>query len=84
MKTRIVQIGNSRGIRIPKQLLELTGLTGEVEVRVEKNTLIIKPITRTRAGWAEACKELHRRGEDKLATGIPPAATSFDQEAWEW
>jgi antitoxin MazE len=84
VKTRIVQIGNSRGIRIPKQLLEQSGLKGEVEVRVEKNTLIIKAVSRPRAGWAEACREMRKRGEDKMLDDFPTVATQFDQEGWEW
>lgn len=44
MKTRIVRIGNSRGIRIPKPLLEAAGLVGEVDVTAKRGTLIIRPI----------------------------------------
>ncbi len=83
MKTRIVQIGNSRGIRIPKQLLEQTGLKGEVDVRAEKNTLIIKAIAQPRAGWAEAARELAATGEDQLLDDGGPQP-KFDQEQWEW
>ena len=62
MKTRIVRIGNSRGIRIPKPLIEQTGLGDEVEIVVWGNALVISPATRPRAGWAEAFR-LAARGE---------------------
>lgn len=83
MKTRIVQIGNSRGIRIPKQLLEQSGLNGEVEIRADKNGIVITAPRRPRAGWAEAARELAESGEDQLLDdGGPPPR--FDEEQWEW
>ena len=83
MKTRIVQIGNSRGVRIPKQLLEQTGLNGEVEIRVEKNGIVITAPKKPRAGWAEAARELAETGEDALVNDGGPT-TRFDEEEWEW
>ena len=62
MITRIVRIGNSHGIRIPKPLLEQTGLSGEVEISVQDNALVIKSTKKPRAGWAEAFEEMARRG----------------------
>jgi antitoxin MazE len=61
--TRIVRIGNSQGIRIPKLLIEQTGLSGEVEISVAENSLIIRPATKPRAGWAEAFQKMAQRGE---------------------
>jgi antitoxin MazE len=84
MKTRIVRIGNSRGIRIPKLLLEQTGLQGEVEILVENDSLVIRPIKPPREGWAEAFQEMARRGEDKLLDADMPSLTSWDEEEWEW
>jgi antitoxin MazE len=66
MKTRIVKIGNSQGIRIPKPLLEQTGLHGEVEMDAANNTLVIRPVRRARAGWAAAFQEMAGRGDDVL------------------
>ena len=83
MKTRIVQIGNSRGVRIPKQLLEQTGLNGEVEIQAAKNRIVIFRLAKPRAGWAEAARELAEAGEDQLLDdGGPPP--KFDEEQWEW
>jgi antitoxin MazE len=82
MKTRIVQIGNSRGIRIPKQLLEQTGLNGEVEIHAAKNGIVITRLAKPRAGWADAARELAEAGEDQLLDdGRPP--TKFDEDQWE-
>ncbi len=68
MKTRIVRIGNSQGIRIPKPLLEQTGLRGEVEISAQDDCLIIRPARQPRTGWAAAFREMARRGDDGLET----------------
>ncbi|HEY7895906.1 MAG TPA: AbrB/MazE/SpoVT family DNA-binding domain-containing protein [Gemmatimonadaceae bacterium] len=81
MKARIVPIGNSQGIRIPKLLLEEAGLAGDVELDAEDGRIVIAAARRARAGWAEAAAALHARGEDGLIETPPPA---FDAEEWEW
>jgi antitoxin MazE len=82
MKARIVRIGNSRGVRLPRQLLEEAKLTEDVEVVARNGTIIISSASHPRAGWAEAGKLAHARGEDKLLD--LPSATRFDDEEWEW
>jgi antitoxin MazE len=82
MKTRIVRIGNSKGVRIPKVLLDQTGLDGEVEIRTDGGGIIIEAVRRPRAGWEEAFREMAERGDDKLLD--PPIPTKWDQEEWEW
>jgi antitoxin MazE len=73
MKTHIVRIGNSQGVRIPKPLLEQTGLSGEVEISVQDGSLVIKRAHKPRAGWAKAFKEMAERGDDVLLDeGAPP------------
>lgn len=80
--SRIVRIGNSRGIRVPKALLEQAQLGDEVELHAEPGRLVIKPSRRRRAGWAEAAAEMHRRADDRLLDDLAPSR--FDREAWEW
>ena len=82
MKTRIVRIGNSQGIRIPKLLLEQTRLKGEVEISVSDDSLVIKPVSKPRAGWAAAFQDMAKRGDDALIDG--PRSTAWDEEEWEW
>ncbi|MCK4412985.1 MAG: AbrB/MazE/SpoVT family DNA-binding domain-containing protein [Candidatus Eisenbacteria sp.] len=84
MRSRIVRIGNSRGIRIPKPLIEQTGLGDEVEISVEDNRLVIGPASQPREGWAEAFKEMAKAGDDRWVDDHEPAPTSWDQEEWEW
>jgi antitoxin MazE len=84
MKTRIVRIGNSRGIRIPKTLLEETGLSGEVEISIEDGALIIRTARRPRTGWAAAFRQMAERGEDRLINEVAPSLTRWDEDEWEW
>ncbi len=64
MKARIVQIGNSRGIRLPKVLLEEAQLTDEVELEAEAGRIVIRCRVRPRTGWADAARRMRQRGED--------------------
>lgn len=84
MKANIVKMGNSRGIRIPKSVLEQTGLKDEVEITVRKDSLVIRPANKARAGWDDAFAEMAQRGDDQLVAGEVPADHSFDREEWEW
>jgi len=81
-KTRIVRIGNSRGIRVPKVLLEQAQLPDEVELHAEPGRLVVQGARRPRMGWAEAARAMSERGHD--APLDEPTASRFDQEEWEW
>lgn len=82
MKTKIVRIGNSRGVRIPKPLLEEAGLEDDVELRVVDSGIIIESIGAPRAGWAEAAAQLSACGDDRLVD--EPVPTEFDESEWTW
>lgn len=96
MRTRIVRIGNSRGVRIPKVLLEVSGLTGEVEMTVRDGALVITAAGRPRQGWDDAFRGMAGRGDDELldreaverelvaAERDLAAGESSDEEPWEW
>ncbi|HEX9698587.1 MAG TPA: AbrB/MazE/SpoVT family DNA-binding domain-containing protein [Acidobacteriota bacterium] len=80
MKAKIIRIGNSKGIRLPKPVIEQVGLAQEVELEVREGEIVISP-TRLRSGWSEAARALSAQGEDQLLDDTP---TSFDLEEWEW
>jgi antitoxin MazE len=80
--TRIVRIGNSRGIRVPKALLEQAQLSDEVELQAEPGRLVVRTSRRIRDGWSEAARAMHEREDDRLLDA--PAATRFDDETWSW
>lgn len=82
IQTKIIKIGNSQGIRIPKLLLEQTGLGEEVELAVKENEIVIRSVLAARHGWEAQFKEMAERGDDKLLDDelLP---TEWDEE-WEW
>lgn len=81
MRSKIVRIGNSQGVRLPKLMIEQAGLAKEVDLRVEAGQIVIAAPRKARAGWAEAAQRAHQAGDDRLeATG----STRFDQTEWEW
>lgn len=84
MKSRIVKIGNSRGVRIPKPLIEETGLGEEVEIQVDGNRLIIAPAGRPRADWGTSFQKMTRMGDDALIDGDVQVRTVWDEDEWEW
>lgn len=82
MRTSVVPIGNSRGIRIPSSLLKLCNITMEVDLNVHGNTIEIHPIKkRTRSGWDEAFKEMRNRTEDQL---LIKDTLDLNVKDWEW
>ena len=82
IKTRLVQIGNSRGVRLPKPVIEEAGLSDEVELQVRDGAVVIRSLRAPRSGWAEAARALRGSGADVLLD--PPTPTRFDEEEWEW
>ena len=82
VKARIVRIGNSQGVRIPKPLLEEAQLGDEVELRAEAGRIVIERADAPRAGWAEAFAAMASAGDDALLE--LPTATVFDETEWSW
>ncbi|HDS28930.1 MAG TPA: AbrB/MazE/SpoVT family DNA-binding domain-containing protein [Candidatus Acetothermia bacterium] len=82
MRIKVVRIGNSKGIRLPKPLIEQVGLVSEVDLEVRDGALVISPAQSLRAGWREAAISLAEREEDALLDA--PTPTRFDTEEWEW
>lgn len=82
MKSRLVRIGNSRGVRLPKALIEEAGLGEDLEIRAEGRSLVITSRTRPRDGWAVDAQRLAGDGSEGLLD--PPTETGFDREEWKW
>jgi len=82
MKTRLVQIGNSKGIRLPKTVLAEAQLQDDVELQAEPGRIVIRSAKRPRDGWAEAARKMRERGDDCLLD--TPTPTRFEEEEWEW
>jgi len=81
IKSPIIKIGNSRGIRIPKLLIDQVGLGDEVEIAVQRDQLVIRPASRPRDGWDEQFRAMAERGDDHLLD--EPIPTQWDVTEWK-
>jgi antitoxin MazE len=84
VKARIIRIGNSKGIRIPKPLLERCGFGEEVELDVEDRQIIIRSARTPREGWDAAFRAMAEHHDDVLLDADSLPATVWDDEEWEW
>ena len=84
MRARVVKIGNSQGIRIPKTLLDQTGILDDVELEVKQNQIVIRPISNPRKDWEKAFKAMANQGDDALINGDESLSHSWDDEEWQW
>jgi antitoxin MazE len=84
MKTKLIRIGNSRGIRIPKALLDQCHLQETVELETQNGCLTIRPVGTPREGWAEAFRQMAEAGDDTLLDQDTPAASEWDETEWGW
>jgi antitoxin MazE len=84
MKARIIRIGNSQGVRIPKVMIEQSRLGEEVELDVEGDSIIIRPVRITRDGWDEAFAHMAEAGDDRLLDEPLRLLTSWDEDEWQW
>ncbi|MDD3032026.1 MAG: AbrB/MazE/SpoVT family DNA-binding domain-containing protein [Candidatus Caldatribacteriota bacterium] len=82
MKATIIPIGNSKGIRIPKAILEQCNISEKVSLEIKGNSIIIKPIKNTpRKDWDKYFKMMQDKKEDKL---ILNDQIDLEMEDWEW
>ena len=80
----MIQIGNSRGVRLPKSVLEEMGQPEEVYLEASQGTVIIRPVNAPRAQWAEAFRQMAQHGDDTLAFGDEVASSEWDRSEWKW
>jgi antitoxin MazE len=85
IKTQIVHLDKSRGVRIPKTLLERSGLREEVVLEVKYQQIIIRKTSKHRAGWARSFRAMAKNGDDKLLDAEAlPHQSSWDKTEWIW
>ena len=82
MRSELVQIGNSRGVRLPKAFLEQAGLRDKIDIEVRGSQVIIAAADHPRAGWEKAFAALADRGDDQSWEDAIP--TRWDETEWEW
>ena len=81
MKTEIIKIGNSKGIRIPAYILKECNITGKISMEVKDGKIIITPLEEPRRGWGKKFEYMKNNGDDKL---IISEDIGLDAEDWEW
>ncbi len=82
IRSKVVKIGNSRGIRIPRTILEQVGLEDEVEMTVEGDKLIIQSPRKPRQGWEAQFAAMAEQADDRLLD--ENISTRWDEEEWTW
>lgn len=84
VKTRIVRIGNSQGVRIPKLLLDQINIGEDVELTVEADQIIIRSALPPRHGWEKAFQAMSEAGDDRLLDMDSISMSEWDEASWEW
>ncbi len=84
LRTRIIKIGNSQGVRIPRTLLDQAQLPEDVEMEATAQQIVIRPALRVRQGWEEQFQRMAALGDDVLLDGAPASLSLWDAEEWEW
>jgi antitoxin MazE len=84
MKTNIIRIGNSQGIRIPKILLEQSRLGTEVELEVKDEMILIRSASHPRERWGEKFRLMAEYADDKMIDEDLSGQTEWDEDEWEW
>jgi len=83
MRTELVRIGNSRGIRIPKPIIEQCGFGEQVHLRVQDDCLVISVERKPRDGWEAAFRAAGSSAKDeRLIESARP--NEFDRKDWRW
>lgn len=78
MRLAIVSIGNSKGIRIPKAVLDKYQIKDSVDVEMREDALVLKPVRSPREGWEDQFRQMHENGDDR-----PLIPDVFNDETWE-
>ncbi|MEO5650981.1 MAG: AbrB/MazE/SpoVT family DNA-binding domain-containing protein [Ginsengibacter sp.] len=81
MDISVINIGNSKGIRLSKTLLEKYNIQDSIELVLEKNYIILKPKSSPRKGWEKSFKKMHKNGDDKLL--MPDIFKDENFEEWK-
>ncbi|NBX03572.1 MAG: AbrB/MazE/SpoVT family DNA-binding domain-containing protein [Alphaproteobacteria bacterium] len=82
MQVDIIAVGNSKGIRIPKNLLKECGFEDSAEMEVRAGSIVLTPSHTARSQWENAFAYMAARGDDKLIDSAQN--TRFDKDEWQW
>lgn len=83
MKSKVIKIGNSKGIRLPKTMIDEAGLDEEVILEASQGGIVIRPSKKIRGGWEAAFRDMALQNDDKLLDS-EIITSSWDAKEWEW
>ena len=84
IKVKIIRIGNSRGIRLSKSLIEQYNMKDEVLLEAKKDSIVIRPVENPRADWEKSFEEMRLRGDDVLLDEGTEIESEWEQAEWLW
>jgi antitoxin MazE len=83
-RSHIIKIGNSQGVRLPKNLLQHSGIEDEIYLSSENGKIIITPVLKNRTNWDKAFQEMAENGDDQLLDINQSSTSTWDEQEWEW
>ena len=84
IKVKIIQIGNSKGIRLSKSLIEQYNMKDELVLETKKDWIVIRPAENPRAGWEKSFEKMRLMGDDALLDEGNELESEWDQVEWQW
>ncbi len=84
VKVKIIRIGNSKGIRLSKSLIEQYNMKDEVLLEAKKDSIVIRPVESPRADWEKSFEEMRFRGDDVLFDEGTELESEWEQAEWLW
>ena len=84
IKVKIIRIGNSKGIRLSKSLIEQYNMKDEVLLEAKKDSIVIRPVENSRADWGKSFKEMALRGDDVLLDKGTELVSEWEESEWQW
>jgi len=84
METKLIKIGNSFGVRLPKSLINQYGLKNDIEIEPTENGILITPKRKSREGWAELLATAIKQGHSPDNELLEGFADEFTETEWQW
>ena len=84
LRSQIITIGNFQGLRLPKTVIEQLNMHEEVELEVQDNQLIVRPLHPPRQNWEAQFQIMAANNDDQLLDNVVPTLTEWDDKEWEW
>jgi antitoxin MazE len=86
MKIQIIKIGNSRGIRLPKSVLDNCGFKNEADLQVKNKKIIVSPLKKARHGWEKQFEKESRKNpkRDRILEDFEKMDNEWDETEWKW